>query len=453
MARMLRRLLSPLDMIGGDGVAARLVRPVAGNGVVRMFGILASFTVGIQLARGLGVTNYGYYSIALAVITLAGIPSEFGLPALVTREIAAASVHNDRDELFGIVRWAETSCRWIALGIVATVVVATLLLHGFYSRTLTECLIIGTPIIPLMALARVRSGAIQGLNQVVRAQIPEALVRPVLFSSMLALAYLLQVKFSAQLAMGLYCVTIGAVLVVSSIWLRQALPGRPAKLLHPRKRSIASAIPMGLMEGMRVVQGELSIVLAGLVAAPAVVGLLRIANVTAMTAAVPLVIMVQVGMPLMAKLYASGDHEQLQKTVTALAQVQFAGVVLLSLPLLFFPEPLLSLAFGPSFTGASGALRVLAIAQIANAGFGPNMWLLNMTHHERRVLRALGVALVINCIMVPLLAYRWGATGASVSLLAAMFCWNILSWRDSKNLLGIETSVIHWPWRMKARPT
>jgi O-antigen/teichoic acid export membrane protein len=448
----MRRLLSPLfRWIGTDGVAAALVRPVAGNGLVRMLGILGSFTVGVQLTRGLGVTNYGYYSIALAAITLAGIPSEFGLPTLITREVAAAFARRETGELFAIIRWAERSCRWIAFGIGAAVVTAALLFRPFYSQTLMECLLIGTPAIPLMALARVRSGAIWGLNRVVRAQIPEALVRPVFFSCMLAFAYLLHVRFSPQFAMGLYCVTIAVVLIFSSVWLRQALPPRPATAFAGRKRSIASSIPMGLMEGMRVIQGELSIVLAGLVAAPAVVGLLRIANVAAMTAAVPLVIMVQVGMPIMAKLHAIEEHDRLQRTVTALAQAQFAGVVLLSLPLFLFPGPLLSFAFGPSFADASGALRVLLVAQIVNAGFGANIWLLNMTNYERYVLRALAVALLINAVAVPLLASRWGATGGAYSLLISMICWNVISWRDAKALLGIETSIFRWPWRLRLR--
>lgn len=208
---------------------------------------------------------------------------------------------------------------------------------------------------------------------------------------------------------------------------------------------------MGLMEGMRVIQGEISIVLAGLVAVPAVVGLLRVANVAAMTAAVPLVIMTQVGLPLMAKLHATNDHVRLQKTVTALAQGQFAGVLLLSLPLFLFPGPLLGLAFGHPFSAASGALQVLIVAQLVNAAFGVNIWLLNMTHHERHVLKALGVALVINVIAVPYLAYRWGATGGAYSLLVSMICWNVISWRDARRLLGIETSIFHWPWRLRLR--
>lgn len=448
----MRRLLDPfLAVIGGGGVAGSLVKPVVGTSLVRMFGILASFALGIQLARGLGVTNFGYYSVALAVISLASIPAESGLPMLVTREVAAAAARKETHEVSAVIHWADRSCRWIALGVAAVVAIGALLLRGTFSQTLTESLLIGVPIIPLLALARVRSGAIWGLNRVVRAQTPEVLVRPVFFSCTLAVAYLVHARVSPQLAMGLYCATTAIVLIFSSAWLRQALPARPAELVETRKRSITSAIPMGLMQGMRVIQGELSIVLAGLVAAPAVVGLLRIANITAITVAMPLMIMAQVGMPLMAKLHATNDHARLQNTVTALAQGQFAGIVLLSLPILFFPGPLLSLAFGHSFAAASGALQVLVVAQIVNAGFGVNIWLLNMTHHEGRVLRALGIALIINAVAVPLLASRWGATGGAYALLISMICWNVISWRDAKRLLGIETSIFHWPWHLRLR--
>lgn len=446
---MRRLLTSFLAAMRRDGFAASLVKPVAGNGVVRVLGILASFTVGIQLARGLGVTNFGYYSIALGVITLAEIPGEFGLSTFVTREVAAASARKETHELFAVIRWADRSCRWIALSIAVVTAIIALLLRETYSRTLLECILIGIPTIPLIALARVRVAAVWGLGRVARAQIPEALVRPVVFSCMLGLAYILHASLSPQLAMGFFCGAIVVVLVVSSVSLRQALPERPAEPRETRKRSIFSSAPMGLMEGMRVIQGELSIVLAGLVAAPAVVGLLRVANVGAMTAAAPLVFVVQVGMPMMAKLHAIEDHAKLQKVVTAVAQAQFAGVVLLSLPLFLFPAPLLSLAFGRPFADASVALQVLLVAQIVNGAFGPNIWLLNMTHHERRVLRALGVALVINAIAVPLLASRWGATGGACSLLFSMICWNAISWRDARKLLGIETSIFRWPWQLR----
>jgi len=149
MNRMRRLFSSFLTAVGGEGIAASLVKSVAENGLVRILGILASFTVGIQLARGLGVTNFGYYSIALSVITLAEIPSEFGLPTYVTREVAAAAARNESHELFAVIRWAKRSCRWIALAIAGIVIIGALLLRELYSQTLLECILIGAPAIPL----------------------------------------------------------------------------------------------------------------------------------------------------------------------------------------------------------------------------------------------------------------------------------------------------------------
>jgi O-antigen/teichoic acid export membrane protein len=198
---------------------------------------------------------------------------------------------------------------------------------------------------------------------------------------------------------------------------------------------------------MRILQPEVSMLLVGLITAPAVVGLLRIANTTAQTAAAATVVLSHVAMPIMARLHVQGDRERLQKTVTGVAQAQFASVFLVSLPLLLFPGPLISLAFGQAFAPAANALRIIMAGQIANAAFGPNVWVLNMTNHERRVARAMAIALGVTVVSVPLLTLKWGIVGAATGLLASMLCWNVIAWRDAQRLLRVETSILHWPWR------
>ena len=82
------------------------------------------------------------------------------------------------------------------------------------------------------------------------------------------------------------------------------------------------------------------------------------------------------------------------------------------------------------------------MGQIANAIFGPNAPLLNMTHHERRVTRAMAIALVVNIVGVVVLANVWGMLGAAVAFVLALICWNVVAWIDAKRLLGIETSIL-----------
>lgn len=436
--------------LAGEGLGPFLVRSVAGSGAVRLAGMAASFAAGVLLARGLGVEGYGFYSLALAVITIAAIPGELGLPYLVTREVAAASATRDDGKLFGVLRWADRTTAWIAGGIALLIAAAGLALSGRIAPALAGALVLGAPVIPLIALAKTRGAALQGLNHVVRGQVPWSLLRPLLLALMVGALMLAGTPVTAPAAMALNSLVAAIVLAISFVWLRQRLPqSRPAILADGGRGWLASALPMGAMEGMRVLQAELAILLVGLIAAPGQVGLLRIAIVTAMMAAAATAIVGQATMPILARLHAQKDRERLQKTVTGAAQAQFVGVVVLSLPLLVFGEPLIALAFGQAYVPAADALRILAAAQIVNAAFGPNAWVLSMAHHEKRVARAMALALLVTALAVPLLTIEWGIEGAAVALFASTLCWNLIAWSDSRKFLGIETSILRWPWRGK----
>lgn len=437
------RISQTRSFLKGEGLGPFLVRALAGSGAVRLAAMAGSFAVGIELARMLGVVNYGYYGVALSIITIVGIPGELGISRVVTREVAAASAVADYGRIFGALRWARRTVLSLSL------ITALLAIAGAYlvGRTRPEvptlAILLGAPMIPLMALARLDGGALQGLHHVVRGQIPANLLRPVFFSLLLFAAYALGVRVSVPEAMAFNSVVAALVATVAFAWLRQRLPDRPVEQFVPKdRRWLASAIPMALTDGMRVLQTEFSILLVGIIAAPAAVGLFRVASATASVAAAAVPMVVHVALPVTARLYAAEDRVRLQKAVSAFAVAQFAGVLLLSLPLLIVPGVLLGLVFGDQFAPAAAALRILAAGQIANAFFGPNAALLNMTHHERRVTRAMGIALVLNILGVIALTLLWGMTGAALAFVAALICWNVVAWVDSRRLLGIETSIL-----------
>lgn len=447
-----RQIHRARKLIGGTGLGSVLVRSVAGTGAVRIGAMLASFLVGVQLARGLGVEGYGYYGLALSIVTIAGLPGELGLSRLVTRETAAASATNNPPHLFGVLRWANRTGLAMSTVAMLAVVAAAIIAINRGSPELGLALLLGAPVIPLMTLARVNGGALQGLHHIVRGQIPQNLLRPLFLSMLLFGVVLAGVSLQPPLAMALNALTALLALFITFVWLRQRLPPPPrvaVENVSGGRRWFSSMVPMALTEGMRVLQVELSILLIGLVAAPAAVGLFRIANVTATTAAAAVGVVNRVAFPVVARLHAEQDAAGLQKAVTGLAWAGFAGVVLLSLPLLLAAEPLLRLVFGASYGPAATALRILAVGQMFNGAFGPNVALLNMTHHERRVTRAMGIALVLNIILVPILMARWGIEGAALGLVASLLCWNVLTWLDARRLLGVETSIL--PPRLLAR--
>ena len=345
--------------------------------------MVASFAVGVQLARLLGVEGYGYYGIALSVVTIAGIPGEMGLSRLVAREVAAASANQNNPVLFGVLRWARRMAAWMSAAMVLGIVIAAAVLAADGSSELSLTLLLAAPVIPLMVLTRINGGALQGLHHIVRGQIPQNLIRPLFLSVFLAAAYFAGVELRPSSAMALNSLSAAIALLIIYRWLKARLP-KPsqAETVHATRQWLASTIPIALTDGMRVLQTELSILLVGLVMAPASVGLFRIATVTATTAAVPIAVVNRVAFPVIARLHAQQDQVRLQKAVTGLAWAGFIGVALLSLPLLVAAEPLLRLVFGADFGPAATALQILAIGQIVNGAFGPNAALLNVTRNE-----------------------------------------------------------------------
>lgn len=407
-----------------------------------MVAMAASFLVGVQLARGLGVTGYGYYALALSIITVAGIPGELGLSRLVTRETAAAATTKNAAQIIGVLRWADRTCLHLSLLMIAAVGVAALLLLES-KPTLALSLLFGAPVIPLMAFSRIRGGALQGLQHIVRGQIPAIVLKPIFLSILLALVFLFRFPLDAPSAMVLNAATAALVLLIAHVWLKNRLPAHfGAPPVASQREWLAATIPFALTDGMRLLQSELTVLLLGAIAAPADVGLFRIAVATATVTAAPMTVLIQVAVPIIARLYADRDLRRLQLFVSYVAYAQTAAVLALSLPLLIAPEFFLSLAFGEGFAPAANAMRIVLVGQIANAAFGPNTTLLNMGHQERRVTRAMAVGLALNFVTVILLVRSMGIEGAAIGLVLSLMAWNIQTWFDGRRILGIETSIL-----------
>ena len=430
------------SFLGREGLAPFLVRALAGSGAVRLAAVAGSFAVSVQLARILGVEGYGYYGLALAILAIVGIPGELGISRVAMREVAAATVAHDNSRIFGALRWSRRTVLILSLSMACVAVAGSYAGATIRPSVPALAVLVGAPIIPLMALSRVNGGALQGLGHVVRGQIPANVLRPVFLSLAIFATYAVGLHIGVSGAMALHSISALAVAVVAYGWLQRRLPERTApSAVENGRRWMASAIPMALTDGMRGLQTEVSILLIGIISTPASVGLFRIANATSTVAAVAMATVSVVALPVTARLHAQQDHIRLQKSVAAFAAVQFAGVLLLSLPLLIVPEFLLGLVFGEQFVPAATALQIFAVGQIVNAGFGPNAPLLNMTHHERRVTRAMGIALVLNIVGVLVLTQVWNMVGAAIAYVIALICWNVLAWLDARRLLGIETSI------------
>jgi O-antigen/teichoic acid export membrane protein len=83
---MLRQLYA---QVVGPGFGGMLARVAAGMAITQMAGMALALVVGLVLARVLGPHGLGIYSLAMSIVAVASIPTEFGLPTYLMREAAA----------------------------------------------------------------------------------------------------------------------------------------------------------------------------------------------------------------------------------------------------------------------------------------------------------------------------------------------------------------------------
>src|SRR5690606_16756372 len=115
--------------LSGSELGPMLVKAVTGSAGLRIAGMGFGFLVGVQLARGLGAEGYGIYGVAMSIIALLTVPTEFGLPQLLTREVAVAKVERDWGRMKGILCWSSRVSLLIS-AVIGVGAVAWLLLSG-----------------------------------------------------------------------------------------------------------------------------------------------------------------------------------------------------------------------------------------------------------------------------------------------------------------------------------
>jgi O-antigen/teichoic acid export membrane protein len=152
-------------------------------------------------------------------------------------------------------------------------------------------------------------------------------------------------------------------------------------------------------------------------------------------------VVINVSLPILARLQAESDHGRLKTVTHYLAITQFIGVSIAALPLIAFPETLIDLAFGASFRSAASAMIILIIGHLIGASLGVAAPLLVIMNREGRVTRAMGIGLATTVVSVSALTPYFGLEGAAFGLSLGLVCWNVLCWRDAKTIALINTSI------------
>lgn len=389
------------------------------------------FLVNLLLARYLGITGLGVYSEALAWSSVIAIIGTAGLDRYAVREISAISARQSGAILRGLVRKLSLYALGFAAGVAVLALILFLFVRADGGGNETVTFAIAILMAPVMSLAILRQGMLQGLGRVVLSRLPEDFLRPGIFVLVMLLAYgLLAIDPTPENAMLMQASALIVAFLVGTWLLRRHLPRRMgrAQVGSLPASIVRSALPIGLFAMASVLMLQIGVITLGFVSGPDQVALYATAFKIAIAAGLAEFAVNNAYQPMAAAMIASGDTRRLSR----LAPRAGAAVLLLSLPIsiviFIFSAQILSL-FGSEFVVGESTLRILCVSYFASGLFGQNATLLMMSGNVGPLVKGTALALVLIVALNVILAPRYGAEGAAVAWLVTVVVWNlILGW-------------------------
>lgn len=436
--------------LGQDVEAPRIESAVAGGaigsflltGVNNALGLVS----GVLLARLLGPSSLGLYASCMALASIVSVFAALGLPVDTTRLTASYCASGHTALLRGLVRWALQAvltasilCGVVGLALTSRYVSQTS--RGEVPFTAVAIFLL----VPLMSLTAVTGGILRGLQHVLLAQVPEYIVRPVVF--VLGCTVLLALPTSGanadvaivmNLAAFAACCGAGSVLLRSK--LRSAIANGPRR--YERRSWLTASLPLMLLSLLDAFNSNIAFVALPLLAPSSEAGFFRVA-VTAipLLALAPAAIEVPTA-PIVARLYQRAESHALKHIIHKVVLVSVCTAALPGLVLILAGRTLIGLIFGPSFEPAYVAMVILIVASLVTIALGPTIILLTMTGHGRDAASAVAAAAGVNVIGSIVLVPFYGAEGAAIAVGLSMVTWKTIMLQRVKARLRISPSLL-----------
>lgn len=404
-----------------DGPVRAFLRRSAAMAVLYVGANTLGFLSGVILARSLGASHYGVYALAMTSATFAGLVTEFGLPVLVMRETGRARASGDWALVAGLMRWADRAVlalsAAIALGFVAWYAVAAARVGSAY----LAAMLWGVALIPLAAVGKLRALALLALDRVWAGQAPVLILRPLLFVFGCVALWRATGRLDPTSAMAVQVASAGATTLAAALLFRRFRPpawgaARPA---FAARDWIASAVPMGLSEGLRLVQGQLGLLLVGAFAGTAAAGVYRVGEAVTQLPSMIVSIVNIAAVPAFARLHKAGDLDGIARIAVLGALAISIGPLMLALPIVLLGDWLFPQLFGREFAASVPIFATLSLGMVLAGGAGLVLSITNMVGEQLLSTQSLMLVVATNALLALVLVPRFGALGGAAAGAAA----------------------------------
>ncbi len=395
-------------------IRRNFTRALCGSTGIYLFGTAMGFLVGVQLARGLGVVNYGLYGSAMAAASLGATVAAGGLQLHATREIAASRARGEHEAAARLIVWSFRML--LGLGGTAALAVGGYVLWGQHASPMLALSAVVVTI--LMAVLWLVGGIVRGAGSLLLGQALDVAIRPAAHSALLLLALFALGEIDPDLALMLSSIAIIAALPVGWSALARVSRASGASRTTRTERIVwrrASAM-MGLTTIIRAADAAVPLILIGVLSNLEEAGLFRVAAAMMLLPTLPATMITVLVPAMVSSLYEKREMESLRQLAKVSGLAMLIPTMALAGALCLYGGTLLYLAFGDDYRAAWATLSVLSCATAINALSGIGICLLHAGRHERTITQVFGVSLAATTMGVLLLANSSGAVGVAIAV-------------------------------------
>ena len=366
-----------------------------------MFSFALGFAIKLLIVRTTSKEEFGIYSMAIAVCSIASIVPCLGLHEGVARYIAVFLGEGKREAAGQISRSA------LIIGAASGLTVATVLYlcsgivsdDIFYKQELVLPLRIVSYCIPFIVFSQILIGILRGYGVIVAKVYFLDVGLPLYFFSLLGARFFLGLPFTAIL----YAYLIALIMVFFSIAvygynkIGTAIIG--AGRGSHKGRLLSLSIPILASSVMLLVFDWTDTLMLGRYASAADVGTYNVGISLARFLALPLNAMGFVFLPIAADLYGRRRETELKRSYQVVTKWVFSAAMPLFFVLFFFPEMTITLVFGGRFAEAAMPLRILAAGFLVQSFWGLNGHIMTARGMAGALIRISAAGVFINVLL------------------------------------------------------
>ena len=425
----------------------KIIKSLAGIGVLRIASIPVSLLVTIILARVLGVENFGFYTFILALVPLISLPVSGGLLQLLTREFTCYLQDQDVGSFECLIK---VSSRLIIIN--TSVLVGGYVFSNYiFNISLGEkweFFPIAILMVPLIGFTSIRSAILRSLKMPVLAELEGQIVQPLVVLMLIGLLYIF---IEVNVLFALWCkllATLTGLLFVSYVVRRSLSRIYKKKARGPTKNLniwgfYKSLMPFTLMVAIGTLNTNIGTLLLGVMGSDTDVSAMKVAERGSQFVLLSLLLVNAVIGPYIVESWKSQNIDELQKLAKYSARGAFLIAVPISLFLLFFGDLAIEVLFGYEYSEiAYIPLCVLVVGQLVNVFTGSVGLLLVMSGHEMDTVKGQLVSLLVAFLACVVLIPKYGALGATLGITLGLISWNIILAVVVKVRLNIRPSVL-----------